>query len=196
MLHNLSAPSSPKPSPSAVLDEGATKQVGEVLGLVKELKEARSLQTQQTTDIAQCGFCFLSESWRLTARADLNELNSWLEKFVLNSTTELSTMSKRLDTLVGPEPSADGQTVPSGLPDLVADMHSMISDQQRRQESEGMVGPRLDSLLQIMGQEQERQASQQTSKSILLVRSDDEGEADALSGRTCVGDTRPPEERQ
>lgn len=31
-----------------------TQQVGEVLGLVKELKEARVVQTQQTTDMARC----------------------------------------------------------------------------------------------------------------------------------------------
>lgn len=54
VLHNVSAPSSPKPTAPAAMSEDAAKQVGEVLGLVKELKEARSLQTQQTTDIARC----------------------------------------------------------------------------------------------------------------------------------------------
>ena len=50
VLHNASAPNSPKPStPDAV-----TQQVGEVLGLVKEIKEGRVMQTQQTTDIARC----------------------------------------------------------------------------------------------------------------------------------------------
>jgi hypothetical protein len=38
-------------SPDAV-----TQQVGEVLGLVKELKEARVVQTQQTTDMARCEY--------------------------------------------------------------------------------------------------------------------------------------------
>lgn len=52
VLHNASAPNSPKPStPDAV-----TQQVGEVLGLVKEIKEGRVMQTQQTTDIARCKF--------------------------------------------------------------------------------------------------------------------------------------------
>lgn len=87
---------------------------------------------------------------------------------MLNSTTELSIMSKRLNTLAGPEPSADGQPTPPGLPDLVADVHSMVSEQKRRQEEEGMVGQRLDALLQMMGQDRERQASQQTSKSAIL----------------------------
>ena len=36
------------------MTEDVKKQVVEVLGLVKELKEARVLQTQQTTDIARC----------------------------------------------------------------------------------------------------------------------------------------------
>ncbi len=99
----------------------------------------------------------------LTRDTDLNELNSWLEKFVLNSTTELSTMSKRLNTLVGPEASADGQPTAPRLPDLVTDVHCMMTEQNHRNETEGMVGQRLDSLLQLMGQERERQASQQTS---------------------------------
>jgi len=47
-------PPDPTPRNPPALSEEATKQVGEVLGLVKELKEARSLQTQQTTDIARC----------------------------------------------------------------------------------------------------------------------------------------------
>ena len=96
---------------------------------------------------------------------DLSELNTWLEKFVLNSTTELSTMTKRLDTLVGPDgPSPDGVPTAPGLPDLVADVHSMMSEQKRRNDSEGMVGQRLDALLQMMGQERERQAGQQSSE--------------------------------
>ena len=74
-------------------------------------------------------------------------------------------MSKRLNNLVGPEPSADGQPSGPGLPDLVADVHSMMSEQKQRNDTEGMVGHRLDSLLQMMGQERERQASQQTSES-------------------------------
>jgi hypothetical protein len=36
------------------LPEETAKQVGEVLTLVKELKDARALQTQQTSDIARC----------------------------------------------------------------------------------------------------------------------------------------------
>lgn len=54
-----SAPSSPLiPSATTVNSGGSsdevTQQVGEVLGLVKELKEARVVQTQQTTDMARC----------------------------------------------------------------------------------------------------------------------------------------------
>ncbi|WVW85409.1 hypothetical protein I302_107447 [Kwoniella bestiolae CBS 10118] len=142
--------------------EEVTKQIGDVLNLVTELKDARTLQTQQTTDIARY----------------LNELNSWLEKFVLNSSTELSTLSKRLNILVGSSaddtsssstlgeggsstsPSGGGQP---GLPDLVADMHSMMSEQKRRNDSEGLVGQRLDALLGMMGEERERAAGQQNT---------------------------------
>jgi hypothetical protein len=72
VLHHVASnPSSPKGSASnspvisqhsqsspvtadGPLSDETKKQVGEVLGLVKELKEARTLQTQQTTDIARC----------------------------------------------------------------------------------------------------------------------------------------------
>jgi hypothetical protein len=36
--------------------DAVSQQVGEVLGLVKELREARVVQTQQTTDMARCEF--------------------------------------------------------------------------------------------------------------------------------------------
>jgi len=119
----------------------------------------------------------------LISLVDLNELNTWLEKFVLNSTTELATMSKRLNTLVGPDPSTDGQPTAPGLPDLVADVHSMMTEQKRRNENEGMVGQRLDSLLQIMGQERERQVGQQSSE---LYRIEDVPATDKGSGRACT----------
>ncbi|WWC63514.1 uncharacterized protein I303_106117 [Kwoniella dejecticola CBS 10117] len=198
VLHNISAPSSPKVetgssltppndirSPSVLslskkddrdnadapvqkvgggdsgnLPEAITDQVGQVLSLVTELKEARTLQTQQTTDIARY----------------LNELNGWLEKFVVNSSGELSTLSKRLNILVGS--SADGNSSSNGdhtsqaggggggqpgLPDLVADLHSMMSEQKRRNDSEGAVGQRLDALLGMMGEERERASGQQNT---------------------------------
>lgn len=104
---------------------------------------------------------------------------------MLNSTTELSTMSNRLNTLVGPGPSADGQAAPPGLPDLVADVHSMMSEQKQRNEHEGMVGQRLDSLLQMMGQERERQASQQSGTSLAISRT----ETDATRHGSCLGDS-------
>lgn len=89
---------------------------------------------------------------------DLTDLNGWLEKFVQNSSTELGTMSKRLDTLVGPE-SSDGS---QGLPALVADMHSMLVEQKHRNEVDGMTGQRLDTLVMMMGQDQQRQATQES----------------------------------
>ena len=74
-------------------------------------------------------------------------------------------MSKRLITLVGPdEPPPEGQVHPPGLPDLVADMHSMISEQKARHDSEGPMGSRLDHLLHMMGEDKERHASSATSK--------------------------------
>lgn len=71
-------------------------------------------------------------------------------------------MSKRLTAIVGSDPDAapaDGEKT-IGMPDLVADMHSMITEQKRRLEAEGTATQRLDSLLAMMGQERERQASQ------------------------------------
>lgn len=57
VLHSVTGPSTPSGSPKSDkldLPEDARKQVGEVLSLVKEMKDARALQTQQTTDIARC----------------------------------------------------------------------------------------------------------------------------------------------
>lgn len=78
-------------------------------------------------------------------------------------------LNTRLTSLVGSDEPAgvddSGAPLPPiGLPDLVADMHAMVSEQKRRAESEGMVGQRLDTLLQMMGEERERQATQQNSE--------------------------------
>jgi len=81
----------------------------------------------------------------------------------MNSSTEIATMSKRLTAIVGSDPEvspSDGEKT-LGMPDLVADMHSMISEQQKRIAEEGTATQRLDSLLQMMGQERERMAGQQ-----------------------------------
>lgn len=101
--------------------------------------------------------------------ADLNELNSWLEKFVTNSTKELSTLNNRLTAITGPDApeGAEGDDAPKGpqgLADLVADMHAMATEQKFRAEQEGMVGQRLDMLLTMMGAEQERHAGQQNGE--------------------------------
>jgi hypothetical protein len=94
----------------------------------------------------------------------LNELNSWLEKFVHNSTSELTALGTHLATLVGPDASPDGTPAPPGLLELVADVHAMVSEQKSRTESEGQVGQRLDGLLRLMGEEKERAAGQQSSE--------------------------------
>lgn len=62
VLHDSSKPqaeiSKPEDKEGAMagpkLSDDTTKQVGDILSAVKELKEARALQTQQTTDIARC----------------------------------------------------------------------------------------------------------------------------------------------
>jgi hypothetical protein len=103
---------------------------------------------------------------RLTT-TDLHDLNGWLDKFVQNSTSELSTIGTRLDTLVGTEASeakegnVNGTEATPGLPQLMADVHAMVSEQKRRNETEGMVGQRLDGLLKMMGEDRERSGGQQ-----------------------------------
>lgn len=82
---------------------------------------------------------------------------------MLNSTNEISSMSKRLTAIVGTDPdapAANGEKT-IGMPDLVADMHSMLSEQKQRVEAEGTMNQRLEALLQMMGQEHERHAGQQ-----------------------------------
>jgi len=72
-------------------------------------------------------------------------------------------MSKRLTAIVGSDPdstSEDGKKA-LGMPDLVADIHSMMTDNHKRIAEEGTSTQRLDSLLQMMGQERERMAGQQ-----------------------------------
>ncbi|WVQ79717.1 hypothetical protein IAT38_001817 [Cryptococcus sp. DSM 104549] len=95
----------------------------------------------------------------------LTELGTWLEGLSKNNAKEINTVHKRLDILVGPEPAA-GETVPStppgGLPALVADAHSMLVEQKRRQEAEGFTGQRLDELVRMMGLDSERAATHET----------------------------------
>jgi hypothetical protein len=124
-------------------------QISEVLDLVKELQGARTVQTQQTTDIARCTYSF-----RQSLISDLSELNGWLEKFVKNGTTELSAMSTRLEQLTN-------HVAPASL---VSEMHAMVSEQKRRNDSEGLVGQRLDALLQMMGEDKARHAQQQSGE--------------------------------
>lgn len=76
-------------------------------------------------------------------------------------------MSTRLKTLAGEPATEDRASVP-GLPDLVADVHSMMSEQKRLNDEEGRMGQRVDNLLQMMGEERERMAGQQSSMSSLL----------------------------
>lgn len=135
-----------EPEQSNQLSDETLLQVSEILDVVKELQGARTVQTQQTSDIARCKS--VAESLLTT---DLSELNGWLEKFVKNGTTELSTMSSRLEQLVS-------HVAPAAL---VSEMHAMVSEQKRRNDSEGLVGQRLDALLQMMGEDKARHAQQQ-----------------------------------
>ena len=73
-------------------------------------------------------------------------------------------MSTRLKTLAG-EPATEERASVPGLPDLVADVHSMMSEQKRLNDEEGRMGHRVDNLLQMMGEERERMAGQQSSAS-------------------------------
>ena len=72
-------------------------------------------------------------------------------------------MSTRLKTLAG-EPASDDRASVPGLPDLVADVHSMMSEQKRLNDEEGRMGQRVDNLLHMMGEERERMAGQQSSE--------------------------------
>lgn len=71
-------------------------------------------------------------------------------------------MSKRLTAIVGSDSdsAADGEKA-LGMPDLVADIHSMMTEQQKKLAEEGTATQRLDNLLQMMGAERERMAGQQ-----------------------------------
>jgi hypothetical protein len=46
----------------------------------------------------------------------------------------------------------------------VADVHSMMSEQKRRNDEQGMMGQRVDNLLKMMADERDRMAGQQSSE--------------------------------
>ncbi|KAE8541942.1 hypothetical protein D1P53_002116 [Cryptococcus gattii VGV] len=145
----VAKPPSPIIAPMTVkFPEETLKKMEKAMGILTELDEARGFQKTQAADMGKY----------------LTDLNGWLEKFVQNSSTELDIMSKRLDTLVGPE-SSDGS---QGLPALVADMHSMLVGQKHRNEVDGMTGQRLDTLVMMMGQDQQRQATQESATAEIL----------------------------
>jgi hypothetical protein len=74
-------------------------------------------------------------------------------------------MARRLDTLVGSDqPNVDGSPPVPGLPGMMADVHAMMAEQKHRNDTEGMVGQRLDALLMMMGEDKERQAAQMNSE--------------------------------
>lgn len=60
-------------------------------------------------------------------------------------------MSTRLDRVMS-------EIAPAAL---VTEMHAMVTEQKRRNDTEGLVGQRLDALLQMMGEEKARQVQQQ-----------------------------------
>ncbi|ODN83587.1 hypothetical protein L202_01699 [Cryptococcus amylolentus CBS 6039] len=141
----------PPTSIAPAIPEETLKQMDEAMDMLKGLNEAKDSQKIQAADMGKY----------------LGELNAWLEKFVTGSSGHLQQMSGRLDTLFGPEPDQAGDA-PTGLPALIADMHKMLVDQQGRNEAEGYMGQRLDSLVSMMGHDQERQAVQEAATGQIL----------------------------
>ncbi|TYJ53517.1 hypothetical protein B9479_005848 [Cryptococcus floricola] len=141
----------PPTSIAPAIPEETLKQMDEAMEMLKGLNEAKDSQKIQAADMGKY----------------LGELNAWLEKFVTGSSGHLQQMSGRLDTLFGPEPDQAGDA-PTGLPALIADMHKMLVDQQGRNEAEGYMGQRLDSLVSMMGHDQERQAVQEAATGQIL----------------------------
>ncbi|WVQ72027.1 hypothetical protein IAR50_001571 [Cryptococcus sp. DSM 104548] len=136
---------------TSAIPEETLKQMDEAMVMLKGLNEAKDSQKNQAADMGKY----------------LGDLNAWLEKFVTGSSGHLQQMSGRLDTLFGPEPDQAGVS-PTGLPALIADMHKMLVDQQGRNETEGYMGQRLDSLVSMMGHDQERQAVQEAATGQIL----------------------------
>lgn len=71
-----------------------------------------------------------------------------------NSGTELEKVSSKINNLVGD--AAEGET-PTGL---VAEMHSMLAEQNQQVNAAAVQAQRLDSLLGYMGQDRERNSAQ------------------------------------
>jgi hypothetical protein len=153
-------------------------QIPEVLETVKELQATRAIQGQQTSDMARCKFkvTWLPPMQQLSSAfaPDLGQLNDWLEKFVLNGTTEIQAMSGRLDRLVAeiaPGQSASGSQVggdepAATLPILLAQMHGMLKEQKERAAADAIASQRVDALISGIAQDRQRQEQQQNGQSV------------------------------
>jgi len=168
-----------------------SSQLVEVLTLVKEQQSQRSVQTQQTSDIARCSSPFsllcLPFSPSLTSLSvlpflpDLNELNSWMEQFVKNGNQALDVVSTKVDhltDLISPPPPATPQLgqnpVPmqQGIVGLLGEVRSLALELRDRAGAanggEGGVGEavqqRLEGVLAVMEQDRQRYQQQNSSE--------------------------------
>lgn len=93
----------------------------------------------------------------------MKDINTWLEKGADSNSKNIAELSDRLKPFTG-EPATDTSEAIPGLPVLMTDVHSMMLEQKRRNDEEARMGQRVDNLLQMMAEERERMADQQTSE--------------------------------
>ena len=97
-------------------------------------------------------------------------MNGWLESFVNHGTTELQTLSGRLDRLVSEiAPAQTGDDAqqgapPASLPALVQQMHGLMMEQKERESAEAIATQRVDALIGALTQNRESQERQQAGK--------------------------------
>ena len=103
-------------------------------------------------------------------------------------------MSKRLGEVVGPDKDGSAEGEPTiGMPDLVADIHGMMTEQKEKADKEGAVGARLDALLAMMGEDKERQATQEgLVQQVLAMMDRQRSENETLLRALATGESSPP----
>ncbi|KAF9478805.1 hypothetical protein BDN70DRAFT_726008 [Pholiota conissans] len=114
-------------------ETGAT-QVEKILSLVQEDGNKQSLLSQQQADSVRY----------------LNELNSWLEAFVKNGTSQIQGISVNLDRLCGELGFSERTNDPQSQPNLVNDIRQLVAGMKARDQNFTSLQAAVHSLLEIL----------------------------------------------
>ncbi|KAF8197862.1 hypothetical protein BJ912DRAFT_47061 [Pholiota molesta] len=135
-----------------------TKHVEKILSLVQEDSNKQTLLSQQQADSVRY----------------LNELNSWLEAFVNNGTSQIQSISANLDRLcqeLGFNEQADGLQSQSGpQPNLVNDIRQLVAGMKARDQNFASLQAAVHSLLEVLTASQTQQGADSQAIASLMNR--------------------------